>query len=211
MIRFEHNISKKNFQRHDFDFIGSGPHREIDSVKDDGLLVTEIIFQDGSTIKNITINAYREWDESGVLFIKKYKFVITDEYADDKPILFDDGTLYLKIIEGKLTDKYISEPIRADQQQQTIEMLGYEHARSSHEIWLQNNEYDPECYPIDDLGNPIMEEFCDLINEELWEYGFDEISNNSSTSSTLDIYGQDKVGKWYFAGVKKYISESFNK
>lgn len=203
----EHNITEDRFKRIDTEPYCKGfPFDPFLRTKREAEIIKREITFSGEWL---TIEAYREYTENDIEYIKKYKFdIICDK---KKNSTFDDEYVHLSVQGGRLHKPKISKPTPANKGLAKIKKLGYLDAEDMHERWADWHEDDPELYPIAEDGFPNRKAFGDALNSILWDVGFDDLEENPSTAKTLEICGTMRVGNAYFDGVRQYMDEHFKK
>lgn len=207
----EHNITEDRFERIEYEPMCSDlPHKTFVKKDDEGEVITRnITLTYVSRSDRITIKAFRIYSENKLEYRKSYTFTIVDDGG--KSGSFDDEYIHLKIQDGRLLKPRISKPTLKNKGLDKIIKLGYIAAEEKYESWMYNHKEEPEYYPLDENGFPEEQPFCDSLNSDLWQIGFEYMEETPSLRSVLNRCGTDAVGYAYFDGVHKYIDEYFKK
>ncbi len=211
MILLQHNITKDHFERIHCEPQNSDiPHDLFEKKEWEGDIIERTInFMHNSKKNVVTIACFRMIRKNEKIYLQKYTFTIIDQ--ENKSGEFDDGYVHISVHGAQLLKPKVSAPWLAERGLAKIKKYGYNVAKDQYTIWSEHAKDDSEEIPIDKNGHFDQEEFCNQLNESLWEYGFDEMIKNPLLAKALEFCGTDRVGDAFFDGVYQFINRISDK
>ena len=206
MIKLKHNITKDLFERIYCEPNNSDIPPDL-FVRKDGekdIIKRTITLTYLTKSDTVTITCFRKLIEEEKEYLQKYTFAIIDH--ENKSGEFDDGYVHISVQGAQLLKPKVSEPWLAEKGIEEIKKFGYNAAKNQYAIWREYAKDESEEIPMDKNGNFDEEEFCNQLNDSLWELGFEEMERRPSLAKALDFCGTDRVGYAFFDGVYQFLN-----
>ena len=207
MIKLQHNITKDLFERIYCEPDNSDIPYDLFERKDgeNGIIERTITLTYLSKSDTVTITCFRKLIEDEKEYLQKYTFVIIDH--KNKSGEFGDGYAHISVQGALLRRPKVSKPWLIEKGLEIIKKFGYKAAKDQYAIWRELAEDESEEIPMNKNGHFDKEQFCEQLNDSLWELGFDEMKKHPTLAKALDFCGIDRVGYAFFNGVSQFIKE----
>lgn len=208
----EHNITKDRFERIEYDTESFDfPSETFQKQAGEGDIITRIIPMSAMPYypNRLVIKAFRVFSENNVEYRKSYTFTFVPDSG--KTGSFDDEYVHIDVCDGRLLKPKISKPTLKNKGLDKIIQYGYDAAQDNYETLMYYHEEEPDSFPFDENGFPEIKRFCDVMNDVLWEIGFDIMEETPSLRNVLHRCGTDAAENAFFNGVYKFIDEHCKK